>query len=116
MEEEVAEGEQSPEEDIGCVIAILRTARHLSQTELGKTTGVGQSSISEYERGKKEPQYSTLERLVSAMGYHLSAVEETKQFLAVLKRKHTFATPGDRPEAANLWKRLSLYGQDVQFT
>src|SRR5947209_15895511 len=113
---EMTTGEEpAGEEDIGCVIAILRTARHLTQTQLEGVSGVGQSSISEYELAKKGPQFSTLDRLLASMGYHLSAVEETRAFLTTLRRRHTFAAPEDRGEAQGLLKRLSSYPPDVQF-
>lgn len=53
---------------------LLRQARAragLSQAELARRAGVGQSVISDYERGRREPALDTLERLVSATGHEL---------------------------------------------
>ena len=51
--------------------ALLREARNksqLSQTELASRAGVAQSVISAYESGRREPAFSTLQRLISATG------------------------------------------------
>jgi transcriptional regulator with XRE-family HTH domain len=109
LEEEVEESG-----DVGSVIALLRATRHWSQTQLADASGVAQSSISEYELGKKEPHFSTLERLLTAMGYHLSVIDEARGFLSRVRDRHTFAAPGDRAEASALWKRLMSHSHEVQ--
>ncbi len=45
----------------------LREQAGVSQTELAERSGVVQSAISDYERGKKEPAFSTLQRLATAV-------------------------------------------------
>jgi uncharacterized protein len=53
---------------------LLRRARHLArltQEELAEVAAVRQSTVSEYERGRREPSLSTLRRLVRAAGYDL---------------------------------------------
>lgn len=41
----------------------LRIGRGLSQRELGKRLGMTNSAISMYERGEREPDYETLEKI-----------------------------------------------------
>jgi len=48
-----------------------RTRAGLSQAELARRAGVGQSVISDYERGRREPALDTLERLVTPTGHQL---------------------------------------------
>ena len=43
----------------------------LTQAQLGKSAGVTQSVISAYEAGNREPALATLQRLVTASGFHL---------------------------------------------
>ena len=41
----------------------LRKARHLTQDEFAKQTGIGRSATSMYESGKREPNYDTLRQI-----------------------------------------------------
>ncbi len=53
---------------------LLRQARisaRLSQTEVARRALVAQSVISAYESGRREPSFSTLERLIRATGHRL---------------------------------------------
>lgn len=54
--------------------AILREAREragLTQRELAARSGSAQSEIARIERGRREPGFSTIERLVRAAGFDL---------------------------------------------
>jgi transcriptional regulator with XRE-family HTH domain len=54
--------------------ALLRTVRRrrgLTQAELALRAGVSQPVISAYERGRRDPTYSTLRKLVAASGEQL---------------------------------------------
>jgi len=70
--------------EIGLVIAILRTRRRWSQERLAQAAQVRRSAISDYERGKAVPEFPTLLRIVSAMGYSLSAIDRTREFMCSL--------------------------------
>ncbi len=45
----------------------LRARAGVTQTEFARRAGVAQSAISDYERGRKEPALSTLQRLAAAV-------------------------------------------------
>jgi transcriptional regulator with XRE-family HTH domain len=66
-------------------LALLRLVRRWSQSELAAAAGVTNSAISDYERGKVDPQTRTLLRLLEAMGYPLSALEQTREFVLLLR-------------------------------
>ena len=53
------------------LLSQARARAGLSQAELARRAGVGQSVISDYERGRREPALDTLERLVAATGHEL---------------------------------------------
>jgi len=68
-------------EDVGTVIHVLRVIQSLSQGDLAEVSGVRNSSISNYERGKAIPKLETLQKLAEGMGLPLSAVQETQEFI-----------------------------------
>jgi transcriptional regulator with XRE-family HTH domain len=54
--------------------AIVREAREragLSQRDLARHAGKAQSEIAKIERGRREPTFATIERLVRAAGFDL---------------------------------------------
>jgi transcriptional regulator with XRE-family HTH domain len=54
--------------------AIVREAReraHLTQRQLAERADKAQSEIAKIERGRRDPTFSTLERLVRAAGFDL---------------------------------------------
>jgi transcriptional regulator with XRE-family HTH domain len=60
---------------LGRVIAVLRAALDLNQSDLARISGVKRSSISEYERGKSTPDAVTLEHLLAAMRFRWTALD-----------------------------------------
>ena len=53
----------------------VRAARHrggVTQAQLAARVGTSQATISAYERGRKQPSVSTLERLLAACGARLA--------------------------------------------
>jgi transcriptional regulator with XRE-family HTH domain len=60
---------------LGRVLAVLRAALDLTQSDLARLSGVKRSSISEYERGRSAPDAMTLERLLLAMGFRWTALD-----------------------------------------
>ncbi len=51
------------------LVAELRLRAGITQTELAQRAGMAQSAISDYERGRKEPSLSTLQRLAAAVDF-----------------------------------------------
>lgn len=60
---------------LGRVLAVLRAALDLTQSDLARLSGVKRASISEYERGKSTPDAVTLERLLKAMKFRWTALD-----------------------------------------
>lgn len=55
------------------LIREARSAASLTQAELAGRAGITQSVVSAYEHGRREPSFSTLQRLIAAAGYALDA-------------------------------------------
>lgn len=52
----------------------MRREKKLTQDELSKISGINRVSISEYERGVKEPSVKSLRKLADAMGTTISLI------------------------------------------
>jgi transcriptional regulator with XRE-family HTH domain len=83
----VAYSRRMPREtaDFSLTLAILRLSRGWSQDQVARAAGLTNSAISEYERGKKVPELRNVRKIVAALGYRLSAIERTEDFLADLR-------------------------------
>jgi transcriptional regulator with XRE-family HTH domain len=66
---------------IGRLIAGLRSARNLNQSQLARKSGVKCSLISQYEAGAITPTASTLLRLLEALDFRWSAIDLTRWYL-----------------------------------
>jgi len=73
--------------DLPTALTLLRIIRGLNQSELGELSGCPNSSISEYERGRKAPELPTLETLLGAMGYTLADLATVRAFVRMLRRE-----------------------------
>jgi transcriptional regulator with XRE-family HTH domain len=62
---------------------------------LAKAAHISGSAISEYERGRKTPNLTTLERILAAMGFPLSAIDHTRLYVATLKAGTYLTVPPD---------------------
>jgi transcriptional regulator with XRE-family HTH domain len=80
--------------DLSLALTILRLSRGWSQDRVAKATGITNSALSEYERGKKVPELKSLQKIVAALGYRLSAIERTEDFLRELRAEGLLA-PGE---------------------
>ena len=76
-------------DDLAVTLSILRIIRRWSQSELAEAATVTNSAISDYERGKVDPQTQTLQRLVRALGLPLSALDQTQAFIATIRAQMT---------------------------
>jgi transcriptional regulator with XRE-family HTH domain len=75
--------------ELSIAIAVLRAIRGWNQHDLAKAAGIHGSAVSDYERGKTVPELRTLQRLVSAMGFPLSALDQTRSFVEALSTQRT---------------------------
>ena len=66
---------------LAVTLSILRSIRRWSQSELAEAAGVTNSAISDYERGKVDPQTATLRKLLRGLDLPVSALEETETFI-----------------------------------
>lgn len=82
-------------EEVGKVIHVLRVIQSLSQGDLAEVSGVRNSSISNYERGKAIPKLETLQKLAEGMGLPLSAVQETQEFIHRMRSQMHGGSAGD---------------------
>jgi len=75
----------SEEEELDVLLVILRSALRWKQNDLANASGIGNSSISDYERRKKVPGRKNLQKLLDAMGYHPGVLDFTRRFLRELR-------------------------------
>jgi transcriptional regulator with XRE-family HTH domain len=73
------------EGELSVALTILRVVRGWTQHDVSKASGIPDSSISDYERGKKVPSLKTLERLTAAMGFSILSLQRTKRFIAAVR-------------------------------
>lgn len=57
--------------DLGKVIKEKRKEKALSQSELGRLTGISQETISAYEKGVRKPSIENIEKLSCVLCYDL---------------------------------------------
>ena len=79
--------------EVGTIIAILRTRRRWTQRRLAGAARVRRSALSDYEQGKVVPEFQTLERIVTAMGYSLAAIDKTREFIRSLDDEDALSNP-----------------------
>jgi transcriptional regulator with XRE-family HTH domain len=84
------------QDDLAVTLSILRIIRRWSQSELAEAAGVTNSAISDYERGKVDPQTQTLQKLIRALGLPLSALDQAQAFIQMIRAQMTL------PETAAL--------------
>jgi transcriptional regulator with XRE-family HTH domain len=92
-------------DDLAVTISILRNIRRWSQSELAETAGVTNSAISDYERGKVDPQTQTLQKLIRALGLPLSALDQTQAFIQTIRAQ--MDSSGDDSEGRQLFSNAS---------
>jgi transcriptional regulator with XRE-family HTH domain len=85
-------------DDLAVTLAILRITRRWSQSELAEAAGVTNSAISDYERGKVDPQTQTLQKLVRALGLPLSSLDQTQAFIQMIRVQMDHGVSGDSEE------------------
>ncbi len=84
-------------DDLAVTLSILRIIRRWSQSDLAEAAGVTNSAISDYERGKVDPQTQTLRKLIRALGLPLSALDQTQAFIQVIQAQ--MSAPGEAEDS-----------------
>ncbi len=102
--------------DVGTVIQVLRVVRGQSQGDLARQSGVRNSSISNYERGKAEPKFDTLQKLADGLELPFSALEDTQRFIdhvRTLKESESLASPEPGVPGSDLSAEADRIAQDA---
>lgn len=95
-------------------LRLLRRERNMTLRELGKLVGVAESTMSQYETGKREPDYHTLVKLANIFGvttdYLLRGQPEGKRSDDITFDDFTYAMYGETRELTeeNKQKLLEL--------
>lgn len=91
----------------GSFVRAVRQARGLTQRELAEISGVHQSNLSAIESGRRLPSADTLNRLLVACGFELSATAGSTTIYCPLPGAGWFPDedvppplPGDPPDEA----------------
>ena len=76
-----AEVREVRDDHFAVTLAILRIIRRMSQSDLAEKAVVTNSAISDYERGKVDPQAVTLRKLFQGLDLPISVLDETRAFI-----------------------------------
>jgi transcriptional regulator with XRE-family HTH domain len=86
--------------DLSRTLTILRISRGWSQDRAAKAAGLTNSALSEYERGRKTPEFKNVRKIVTALGYRLSAIDRCEDFLEELRSESILEADPDAAEEA----------------
>jgi len=64
----------------GYLVKHLREKKDISQMDLAKLVGIGQSHLSEIERGQKNPSINVLKKLADVLGFTTDEFFEGRKF------------------------------------
>lgn len=92
---------------IGDFLRDIRSSRGLTQNQLAEVAGLSQPNLSAYETGRRVPTAETLNRIVVACGYLLTATAGDRSVVCPLPRVGWFPDedlpprlPGDPADEA----------------
>jgi transcriptional regulator with XRE-family HTH domain len=85
----------------GTFVRSARESRSLTQRQLAEVSGVRQSNISAIESGRRVPSADTLNRLIVACGYELSATAGSRALFCPLPRAGWFPDDDLPPRAGD---------------
>ena len=68
--------------EIASLISSSRWKRQMSQKDLSKAVGISQSSISEYETGRKKPSEKTFRKICHVLNVSKSNMERRLKYIA----------------------------------
>lgn len=72
---------------IGDKIKSIRMSLKLSQRSFGDKCGLSNTTISDYESGKKQPKHESLEKMITAFNINPRVFFENKKVLANSDKK-----------------------------
>jgi transcriptional regulator with XRE-family HTH domain len=75
--------------NLGKAIKLCRTQKNLSQAELAERANISVSYLSLLERGKRDPNLSTVTQIAEALNVHISIL----MFLASERNKLSLLSP-----------------------
>ena len=100
------------------MIKMLRTLRKqkgITMKQLGEIVGAAESTISQYETGKREPDYETLLALAQFLGvsvdYLLLGKDENKDRTKISDADIKFALFGDREIDDDVFEEVKAFAQ-----
>ena len=91
--------------ELPTALYVLRIVRGWNQAELARAAGCSHAAISYYESGRQTPELVTLTRLLEAMGYQLSTLDEARVFIRQVRSGEAPA-----PETSNRLLALEVGG------
>jgi transcriptional regulator with XRE-family HTH domain len=94
-----AEEDDRVSDDLAVTLGILRTIRRMSQSDLAEAAGVTNSAISDYERGRVDPQSQTLRKLLRGLDLPVSILDQAQAFIETV-RSQVGARVQGQPEPA----------------
>jgi transcriptional regulator with XRE-family HTH domain len=71
--------------DFALAMTLLRLTRGWNQDQLAGASGITNSALSEYERGKKVPELKSVQKILAALGYSWAALERAERFMGELR-------------------------------
>lgn len=106
--------------DIGHNIKSARNVAGLTQEELARQCGVATITIRQYESGKREPKYDTLERLADALDVPLEVLlgigDSVKTELATEEKQDQQEADHDRAVTVHKITQMPNGGYSVAFS
>ena len=85
------------QDSLGSYLRQIRCARHLTQAQVARRSGIGRVTLNRWEKGEQQPHKQTLEILLKALS---TSLEEQQQACSLL------SAPSRRPETHALIVRL----------
>ena len=76
---------------LGTVLAVLRTVAGLDPMDLAAACGLRALTVFDYERGRRSPGLSTVDRILTALGFSVSALARARALIASLWQERSAA-------------------------
>lgn len=118
MAKRKAASTKQPEYSLGERLKFIRENRKITQSELGKLSGLTQATIANLENSNKDPSVLTLEKIAKALDIHIAILFSTEDvYVFDLKRLRRKYTKVDRltPHLYMALGRVIQYAKDINF-